>query len=107
MTALQFACLGDFQVTLAGTALTAFQTDKTRALLAYLSIEGQVHQRTALAQFLWPGYSEESARSSLRQALHQLRQLLHDAEADPPWLLLTRVQINPAARIKIDMTTFT
>ncbi|MEZ4862433.1 MAG: BTAD domain-containing putative transcriptional regulator [Caldilineaceae bacterium] len=108
MAELQITCFGDFQVTLAGTALTTFQTDKSRALLAYLAIEGQVHQRTTLAQFLWPGYSDASARNSLRQALHQLRQLLPDAEAGPLWLLITRqtVQFNPDAPIRVDVTIF-
>ena len=102
MTALQIVCLGDFQVTLNGTALTTFQTDKSRALLAYLALEQHAHQHTNLAQFLWPGYGEESARNSLRQVLYQLRQLLQATEATPggppPWLLLTRqtVQLNPA-----------
>lgn len=108
MSELQIVCLGDFQVTIDGTPLTAFQTDKSRALLAYLAIEDQVHQRTTLAQFLWPGYGEENARNSLRQTLHQLRQSLQTTEADPPWLALTRqtVQINPAANIYIDVVTF-
>lgn len=109
MAELLIVCLGDFQVTLSGTELTVFQTDKTRALLAYLTLEGQVHQRSELAEFLWPGYSEESARNSLRQSLFRLRQILNDAEAEPPWLLLTRqtVQINPAAPISVDVKIFT
>ncbi|MFN8491574.1 MAG: BTAD domain-containing putative transcriptional regulator [Caldilineaceae bacterium] len=108
MVELQITCFGPFKVTLAGTPLTAFQTDKTRALLTYLVINGEVQQRTALVEFLWPGYSKESAQNSFRQTLHQLRQLLGDAEAEPPWLLLTRqtVQINPAASIRVDVLTF-
>ena len=108
MAELQIACLGDFQVTLDGTALTVFPTDKSRALLPYLALETRVHQRTELAQFLWPGYSDESARNNLRQSLHQLRQALHDGETKS-WLLLTRqtVQINPDAPIRVDVTTFT
>src|SRR6476620_8345533 len=104
MAEWQIVCLGEFQVMLAGRALAVFQTDKTRALLAYLAIEGQAHQRSALAQLLWPGYSDESARHSLRQALFQLRQLLPDAEA-APWLLLARqtVQLNPAAAMRVDV----
>src|SRR4029453_18280413 len=98
---------GDFQVTLAGAPLTAFPTDKVQALLVYLALEGQVYQRTELAQFLWPGYPEESARHSLRQSLHRLRQLLPDAE-DAPWLLLTRqtAQFNPAAPVRSDVAAF-
>ena len=107
MADLQIACLGELQVTLAGALLTLFQTDKNRALLLYLALEARVHQRAELAQFLWPGYSDESARSSLRQALHQLRQTLADP-ADTPWLLLTRqtVQLNPDAPIGVDVLTF-
>ncbi|MFN8491603.1 MAG: BTAD domain-containing putative transcriptional regulator [Caldilineaceae bacterium] len=109
MAELQIACFGGLQVTFAQIALTTFPTDKARALLAYLANEGQVHQRTELAQFLWSGYSAESARNNLRQTLHHLRQLLRDDEAEPPWLLLTRqtVQLNPAARIRVDVQRFT
>ncbi|MEZ4862423.1 MAG: BTAD domain-containing putative transcriptional regulator [Caldilineaceae bacterium] len=109
MAKLQIVCLGDFQVTLDGMALTTFQTDKSRALLVYLAIERQVHPRTTLAQFLWPGYDATSARNSLRQTIHQLRQLLQDATAEPTWLLLNRqtVQLNPAAAINVDVITFT
>ncbi|MEZ4734662.1 MAG: BTAD domain-containing putative transcriptional regulator [Caldilineaceae bacterium] len=109
MAELQIVCLGDFQVTLAGAPLTTFQTEKVRALLAYLAVEGRVHQRSELAQFLWSGYSEASARNSLRQAVHQLRQLLSDGVAQPPWLLVTRqsVQINPDAPIVVDVAIFT
>lgn len=116
MAQLLLTCLGEFQVTLAGAPLTAFPTDKVQALLVYLVVEGQEHPRAELAQFLWPGYREESARHSLRQSLHRLRQLLPDAEVAPsgrspggaPWLLLTRqtVQINPAALVSSDVATF-
>ena len=75
MAQLLLTCLGDFQVTLAGAPLTAFPTDKVQALLVYLVVEGQVHQRTEVAQFLWPGYSEESARNRRRQALPSLPHL--------------------------------
>lgn len=107
MADLQIACLGELQVTLNGALLTLFQTDKNRALFLYLALEARVHPRAELAQFLWPGYSDESARSSLRQALHQLRQTLADP-ADTPWLLLTRqtVQLNPDAPIGVDVLTF-
>ncbi|MFN8440651.1 MAG: BTAD domain-containing putative transcriptional regulator [Caldilineaceae bacterium] len=108
MVELQIACLGELQVTRADAVLTLFHTDKNRALLAYLALESRVHTRAELAQLLWPGYSDESARSSLRQALHQLRQTLSDAEAERPWLLLTRqtVQLNPDAPIHVDVLTF-
>ncbi|MCB0063951.1 MAG: AAA family ATPase, partial [Caldilineaceae bacterium] len=108
MARLLLTCFDRFHVALDGKSLTAFQTDKVRALLVYLAVEPQAHSRSALAQFLWPGYSEESANSSLRQTLYRLRQLLQDAKAEPPWLLITRqtVQLNPAAPLQGDVITF-
>lgn len=109
MVELQIVCFGEFHVTLGGRELRGFPTEKVRALLAYLAIEGRAHQRSELAQLLWPGYSPESARHSLRQALFQLRNLLGDVDADSPWLLLARqsVQLNPAAPVRVDVITFT
>lgn len=108
MPELQIVCLGELKVTAASTPLPLFQADKIRALLPYLALEPQVHQRAELAQFLWPGYRDESARNSLRQALHQLRQTLAAETDSVPWLLLTRqtVQINPDAPISVDVLTF-
>ncbi|MEZ4734462.1 MAG: BTAD domain-containing putative transcriptional regulator [Caldilineaceae bacterium] len=112
MGQLRLTCFGTFQVTLNDAPLTAFQTDKVRALLVYLAVEQQAHQRSALAQLLWPGYTAESANTSLRQTLRRLRQLLGDDEDAPgaiPWLLITRqtVQFNPAAPRSVDVLTFT
>jgi len=108
MADLRLTCLGDFQAVVAGAPLVAFPTDKVRALLVYLAVEPREHQRSELAQFFWPGYSDTSARNSLRQALYQLRQLQPDPSADAPWFLLTRqtVQFNPAAAVSVDVTTF-
>lgn len=112
MVQLQLTCFGDFQVTLVDAPLISFQTDKMRALLIYLALEAQPHQRTALTDFLWPGYTSTSARNSFRQYLHQLRQLLCDAEAEangrPPYLLITRqtVQLNPNSPIVVDAVIF-
>lgn len=50
---------------------------KPLALLAYLVVEGaRPVPRAALADLLWGDESPESARASLRQALHALRKLL-------------------------------
>ena len=108
MTQLQLTCLGACEIVLAGEPLTAFSTDKVRALLVYLVLEHRAHERSTLAQFLWPGYGEESARQSLRQALYRLRQLLPDSAATA-WVLNTRqtVQFDPAAPVQVDVITFT
>jgi WD40 repeat protein/predicted ATPase/DNA-binding SARP family transcriptional activator len=104
---LRLTCLGEFQITLDGEPFTAIPTDKVRALLVYLAVEGRVYVRADLVQLFWPGYTAESANNNLRQSLHRLRNMLPPAE-ETPWLLTTRqtVQINPAAPISIDVTTF-
>ena len=50
MTSIVIRCLGAFEVTLHSQAVTAFPTDKIRALLAYLALtEAQPHRRELLA----------------------------------------------------------
>ena len=70
---------------------------KRLALLAYLVAfrPQRMHRRDALLPLFWPDIPESRARSSLRQALHQLRQALG------PHVLTTRgadcVGVNAAA----------
>ena len=110
MSQLDLNFLGSFQVTLDGRPLTVFESDKVRGLLAYLSVESnQEHNRTQLATLLWSGYSDESARTTLRHVLHRLRLTIGDESASPPFLLITRhtLQFNPALAQQVDVTRFT
>ena len=107
MAFLAIKLLGTFQVTLGGQAVTGFSTDKTRALLAYLTTESdRLHRRQALAGLLWPDYPERSARTSLRTALTNLRQVIGDRQAEPPFLLISRqtIEINRDSNIWADIT---
>jgi DNA-binding SARP family transcriptional activator len=106
---LALAFLGQFQVMQQGQPVTRFESDKVRALLAYLAVEAGVHSRNTLAELLWPGFTAESARTNLRHSLHELRQTLGDAEAVPPFLIVTRqsIQFNPTAHYTLDVETFT
>ncbi len=108
MSNLTVTLLGQLQVTLNGRPVSAFSTDKVRALLVYLAMERQSHSRSMLARLLWPGYSEGSARNNLRQTLFELRQSLGDANATPPFFLVTRlaIQLNPAATVAVDVHDF-
>jgi predicted ATPase/DNA-binding SARP family transcriptional activator len=45
---------------------------KAVALLAYLAVTAQSHNRDALATLLWPAYDQRKARTSLRSALTTL-----------------------------------
>jgi predicted ATPase/DNA-binding SARP family transcriptional activator len=91
MTHLALSLLGPFQATLDGQPITGFESDKVRALLAYLAIESdRPHRRQALAGLLWSERTERSARQNLSQALFNLRRAIHDSEAEPPFLTVTR-----------------
>ena len=106
MATLSIYLLGTFQVTLEGQAVTAFATEKVRALLAYLGVEAdRPHPRALLAHLLWPNQIERTALHNLRQALVVLRQAIGDRDADPPFLLITRqtIQFNPHSSYWLDV----
>jgi predicted ATPase/DNA-binding SARP family transcriptional activator len=76
---------------------------KAFALLAYLALTAQRHQRDALATLLWPGYDQSSARAHLRRALATITKRL-GAE----WLDANRetLGLNPGAAIWLDVKEF-
>jgi DNA-binding SARP family transcriptional activator len=91
MAHLSLSLLGPFQATLGGEPVTGFASDKVRALLAYLAVEiEQPHRREKLAGLLWPDWTERSARANLRRALANLRQVIGDHRATPPFLHISR-----------------
>ena len=80
-----------------------------RALLAYLAVEAeQPHRRESLAALLWPDMVEAAARGNLRHALANLRRAIHDYDADPPFLHITRqtIQFNRGSRYWLDTAVF-
>lgn len=82
MKPLALYVLGPFHLTRQGMPITAFRSDKVRALLVYLALEhDRPHRRDELASLLWPEMSDEAARRNLRLSLHRLRQTLGDDEA--------------------------
>jgi predicted ATPase/DNA-binding SARP family transcriptional activator len=105
----RLALLGGFEVGVAGEPVAAFDTDKTRALLAYLAVEGgQPQSRETLAGLLWPEMADDAARRNLRHALFKLRQALGEEDDGPGWLLITAktVQLDPTAAVMVDVTAF-
>jgi DNA-binding SARP family transcriptional activator/predicted ATPase len=110
MARLCIHLFGTFQVTLDGVAVSGFASDKVRALLAYLAVEAdQPQRREKLAGLLWPDYPEASAHANLRTALANLRQVISDASAMPPYLLISRqaIQFNRAANAWVDVISYT
>ncbi len=74
MALLSLSTLGELHVTLDGVPISPFESDKIRALLAYLAAEaGSSHQREILIGLLWPDHSKQDARHDLSQALLKLR----------------------------------
>ena len=110
MARLCIYLLGSFYVTLDGRTLTGFESNKVRALLAYLAVEAgnHPHSRDALTGLLWPDCDERTARHNLSQALFNLRKAIHDREADPPFLSITQqtVQFNSDSDYQLDASQF-
>ncbi len=110
MTRLSIELLGPFQVRLdEQNLMSAFRTDKERALLAYLSYEShRAHRREVLAELFWPERPEGNARTNLRQALYGLRLTLGDRGNEIPFLLVSEetVQLNPASDFWLDAREF-
>ncbi len=109
MSHLSLSLLGPFQAKIDDEPVTGFESNKVRALLAYLAVEAdRVHRREALAELLWPGRCERNALANLRYALYDLRKSIGDHEADPPFLLITRhtLQFNTDSDHSLDVETF-
>ena len=109
MALLSIHVLGPFQVKLAEEPVTSFATDKVRALLIYLALSpDRPHRRETLAGLLWPEFPERSARSNLRNALANLRSVIRDDAASPPFLYSTRqtIQFNGQSDYWLDADVF-
>lgn len=106
---LSLTLLGAFQVMRQQRVLTGFNSDKTRALLAYLALEAeQPQRRERLIGLFWPEFREGRARANLSQALHVLRKLFESAAGAQPLLLTDakQLQLNPAAALWLDVREF-
>ncbi len=109
MAYLSMRVLGGVDVARDEGKRTSFESDKVRALLAYLAVEaGRAHRREALAGLLWPEYPEETAHHNLSQALFNLRKALDDHSAKPPYLLISReaIQFNRESHYSLDLEQF-
>ena len=68
MSRLTLSLLGPPRVELDGAAVHIGRR-KAVALLAYLALTHASHSRDVLAELLWPGYDQRSARAHLRRAV--------------------------------------
>ena len=110
MPQLSLCLLGSFRVTLGDRPVTSFESDKVRALLAYLAVESdRPHRRETLVGLLWPDWPERNARKNLSHSLYELRAAIGDREAEPPFLLITpqTLQFNRESDYLLDTATLT
>lgn len=110
MARLELYLFGHMYMTLDGVVVSTFESDKVRALLAYLAVEStSAHDRRYLAGLLWPDRSERAAHLNLNQALANLRQAIGDRGASKPLLAVSpsQIQLNSAGDYTLDVATFT
>lgn len=94
MAKLFLSLLGGYEVVANDKSMLAFESDKVRALLAYLAIEYTVsHRRESLCGLFWPDRPERLARRSLSQSLYSLQAIIHNQSADPPFLIISQPEI--------------
>ena len=109
MPHLSLSLLGAPEFRLDGQPITAFHSDKVRALLVYLAVESdRPHPRLSLARLLWAHWSEASARKNLNNALYGLRNCIGDREAQLRFLHVTRdtIQFSAGSDHALDVATF-
>lgn len=101
--------LGPFRVEHTGQLVTAFKSNKVRALLAYLAVEQDTpHHRDVLAGMLWPQSTNRRALAMLRDVLSNLRRVLGDRDAATPVVQVEgdTLQVDPAV-LWLDVAAFT
>jgi DNA-binding SARP family transcriptional activator len=75
---MELRVLGTFAVLRDGAPVALPPSRKTRALLAYLAIDGRRHQRERLCELFWE--LPDDPRGALRWSLSRIRQVLGDDE---------------------------
>lgn len=109
MAKLSVSLFGGFSVALDGRPITSFDSNKVRALLAYLVAEAdREHSRDKLAALLWPDMPDQSARSNLRYALSSLRKVIGDTYSSQPVLCISKqtVKLDLNGNLEADVLTF-
>jgi predicted ATPase/DNA-binding SARP family transcriptional activator len=106
---LSLRLLNGFEAFLGDQPLTAFESNRVRALLAYLAVENnRAHRREKLVTLLWPEVTEKRARQNLSQALYSLRALLGDRDAEIPIINANpqQIQLCDSDQCQVDVLEF-
>ena len=78
---LEIGVLGPLRVRLDGQPVPLPPSRKTRALLAYLAVQGRPQRRERLCEMFWD--VPDDPRGALRWSLSKIRQVLKTGDADP------------------------
>ena len=109
MASLSLSLLGSLQIDLDNQPVNGFDSNKVRALLVYLAVEGnRAHSRDVLAALLWPNFPDRIALNNVRYALANLRKVVGDHCAQPPFLLIQNhmLTFNRCSHAMIDTHKF-
>src|SRR5262245_17675400 len=98
---LRVRVLGELALELDDEALPSLRGRRLGGLLGWLALHPGLHARGEVAGTLWPEVLDESARSSLRTALAELRRTLGDGHLET-----TRDQVGLASDVWVDARAF-
>jgi DNA-binding SARP family transcriptional activator len=105
---LQISLLGPFQVFVNDKPVIHFESNKVRALLAYLAAEpDRQHRREVLADLLWSAYPRPSALANLRFTISSLQKSLDNPHTACLNVWRDSLQFNPSAQAAVDAWEFT
>ncbi len=104
------SCLGTFRFYVAGRSVDGWRSSKARALFLYMvNHRGRPIPRDTLIQALWPNPDAVASGTSLKVAVHALRQTLNQVGADSAYLKIQAhgcgYQLN-ASHLWIDVEEF-
>jgi DNA-binding SARP family transcriptional activator len=106
LSKIRVRLLGGFEVWAGERQIAGFESQKVRALVAYLACNRRrAFSRDHLAGLLWPERDGDAARHALRQAVYNLRSKLTGAE---DLLQVTNLEIGffPQADLWLDVEAF-
>jgi DNA-binding SARP family transcriptional activator len=103
---LRIQLLGGFHIQTGDETVITLTVPRLQSLLAYLVLHRETPQlRQHLAFLFWPDSTEAQARTNLRHALHDLRQVLPEAEVYLD-IHTQSIQWRPGSAFTLDITEF-
>lgn len=107
MSKIRVRLLGGFEVWAGDQQVGSFESQKVRALLAYLACQRRrSFSRDHLAGLFWPEREPETARHALRQAVYNLRSKLGDEGSSLIRTTHLEIGLDRAADFWLDVDAF-